>query len=195
MFSECDKSVQFVSCVYEFCDTLVYEPELIDGLYCSFTCKRLNSKVITEQECNKAKEPNRNKEPSRDEEPNRDEKLINIGNIKSKESLKPQKKPLIDRKQLLARLEKRINKRKQLLTSSHSEKMARNNDWDELDQFENFRAEPPSMDESHSSLNSPCRITTPEADDDNEDIIFDLKVYYIIKKLITLFYQDYVFFF
>lgn len=166
MFSEDEKSVKFVSCLYEYCDTLVHEPELIDNLYCSVACKKLNSKQMVDTE------------PIRQE---KTEPIVDL--IQHEEIINVPKRPVIDRKQLLAKLENRINKRKQLLTSSRSEKMARNNDWDELEQFENSCNEPPSMDEIQS-LNSPCRVTTPELDEENGDIIFDLKVYFVYKNLI-----------
>lgn len=46
MFSESHESGRFISCHYQYCHTLVYEPELIDDLYCSLTCKNLHAQHI-----------------------------------------------------------------------------------------------------------------------------------------------------
>lgn len=160
LFSEDDdKNGQFNCCVYEYCDNIVHGPELIDNLYCSLLCKKLDSKDVAT------------------------EKPIK----KPMEILKPSKTPTIDRKELLAKLGNRIHKRKQSLTSSNSEKKLRNDDWDEFEQSENSRTELQS-DENQSSLNSVVEINSPEAendgnsndDDDDEDensCSLDFKVY------------------
>ncbi|VVC36175.1 Hypothetical protein CINCED_3A008865 [Cinara cedri] len=135
-----DRSAQFVSCHYTYCDTLVHEPELIDNLYCSETCKRLNSKLNVDHE----------------------EPIIDVQEITNSS-----KKPKIDRKKLLAKLENRINKRKQMLTSTRPEKMARNDDWDELDQIENSCNDQPKIKKKTFSSSS-CQNNILE---DVEDLI------------------------
>lgn len=151
-----DKYGRFVCCVYEYCDTLVHEPELIDNLYCSLMCKKLDLKdiVTTEEPITKSKE------------------------------ITNSKKPIIDRKQLLEKLENRIHKRKQSLTSSNSGKKFRNYSWNELEQLENSRPDLP-LDENQS-LNIPYDISSPEAenddnggnsDDDENSTLLNFKVY------------------
>lgn len=151
LFSD-DTSNQFISCKYEYCDTLVYEPELIDDLYCSLACKNLDKKqTVTEEE------------PIIDETSNLS------------------KKPAVDRKHLLTKLEDRINKRKQLLSTSCSADMIKENE-DLNKQILNFFNKP-SKEENQSPIKSSLSISSPEAidDDDDEDDdnnYFDLKVYF-----------------
>lgn len=145
LFSGDNESSKFISCHYAYCDTLVYEPELVDELYCSRTCKRLNSNIIV-----------------------KDEKPV-VEELKNP----PAKPPIIDRKKLLAKLENRINKRKQMLTTACPEKIARTEDWDDLEQFENSCNEQPTI-ELNSPTHSFGQTNIPE--DDGDLLIFDLKV-------------------
>lgn len=136
---------KFISCHYEYCDTLVYEPELVDKLYCSKTCKRLNSNTVVKPE-----------------------KAV-VEELKNP----PTKPPIIDRKKLLAKLENRINKRKQMLTSNHPRKIARNDNWEELEEFENSSNEQPKI-EFKPSTRPFCQTNIPA--DARDLLIFDLKV-------------------
>lgn len=152
-----DRSEQFVSCQYRYCETLVHEPELIDNMYCSLMCKKLCAKQLGPE----------------------DKSNIELDEIKNPTG----KIPFIDRKQLLVKLGNRIHKRKQMLSFSCPEKMSRNYDWDELDQFENSYGESP-IDEKQSSQNSPHNlekeVENDDIDDDNEndaEEMLDLKVY------------------
>jgi len=135
----------------------VYEPELIDDLYCSLACKNLDKKqTVTEEE-----------------------HIID-------ETSNLSKKPAVDRKQILKKLENRINKRKQLLSTSCSADMAKENE-DLNKQIINFFNKP-SKEENQSPTKSLVPISSPEAiddddddDDDDEDDdnnYFDLKVYF-----------------
>lgn len=145
---EDDRSDQFISCKYEYCDTLVYEPELIDDLYCSMACKHLDIKqTVTEEE-----------------------HFIN-------ETSNQSDKAIVDRKNLLTKLENRINKRKQKLKTSCPDDMVKeNDDWNE--QLINFFHKP-SKEESQPPLKSLLPINSPEVidddDDDDDDNYFDLK--------------------
>ncbi|XP_029345307.1 uncharacterized protein LOC100164434 isoform X2 [Acyrthosiphon pisum] len=146
--NEDDTSDQFISCKYEYCDTLVYEPELIDDLYCSLACKNLDiKKTVTEEE-----------------------HFIN-------ETSNLSDKTIVDRKNLLTKLENRINKRKQKLKTSCPEDIVKeNDDWNE--QLINF-FDKPSKEESQPPLKSLLPINSPEVidddDDDDDDNYFDLK--------------------
>lgn len=92
--------------------------------------------------------------------------------VEVEEITNPPPKPVIDRKQLLAKLENRINKRKQLLTSTCPEKIARNDDWDEL-QFENSYSEPPVDESPPPSLIDTNKNESPV---DDEIISFNVHV-------------------
>lgn len=85
----------FVRCEYEYCDTIAYKPEMINQMYCSLGCKNLDTKLKLAT-----------KKPA-NEQPQEDTNKL--------------KKPVIDRKMLLAKLRSRINKRKQSLPSSQKE--------------------------------------------------------------------------
>ncbi|CAH1736525.1 unnamed protein product [Aphis gossypii] len=158
-----DTSDQFISCKYEYCDTLVYEPELIDDLYCSLACKNLDLEKI------------------RTEEENVVDKTTNLS-----------KTSTVNRKHVLSKLENRINKRKQLLTSSCPDDLIKEND-DFDKQLINFFNKP-SVEENQSSLKLSKPISSVEAvvddngydvdddddddeddDDDDDDDYFDLK--------------------
>ncbi|XP_022164017.1 uncharacterized protein LOC111029358 isoform X2 [Myzus persicae] len=151
---EDDTSDQFISCKYEYCDTLVYEPELIDDLYCSFTCKNLDLKQT--------------------ETATEEEHFVD-------ESSNVSKNTTVDRKHLLTKLENRIHKRKQLLTNSCPAEIITEND-DFNTQLKNFFNKP-SEDENqslNSSLPMSCPIVIDDDDDDDEDEdeddnYFDLK--------------------
>lgn len=150
MFLEDDDKGQFVTCQNEFCDTLVYEPELIDNLYCSLACKNSKQK-----------------------------------NIEAEEKPVLPKKPPIDRKLLLAKLattvtKNKTNKRKQTFMPSGLEKMAKHDDWDEpqLRHLSSQQLEKPPIVKNPSPQNSPPKSESPEpeVEDDDDDLIFDLKV-------------------
>jgi len=155
-----DTSNQFISCKYEYCDTLVYEPELIDDLYCSLACKNLDMKKIVTEE----------------------ENVID-------ETTNLTKTSIVDRKHLLTKLENRINKRKQLLTTSCPKNSVKKNNFDQ--QLINFFNKP-SLEDNQSPLESnkdlksklSLPISIPDAididdedddDDDDDDEYFDLK--------------------
>lgn len=150
-FLEDEKSGQIVSCHYQYCHTLVHEPELIDSLYCSAICKHLHSQQMTIED-----------EPTHDFE----------------ENISPPKNSDIEKKQSLAKIESRTNKRKQVLVCSSEKKNAQNDDWNELEQFDNSCNEAP-IDTNVSSQNSPdCTIfSSSDIDDDDDDGKIDFKVY------------------
>lgn len=60
-----------------------------------------------------------------------------------------------------------------MLKSTCPEKMSRNDDWDEFDQFEKSCNEQPKV-ENKSSSSSPSQTNIPE--DEGDLLIFDLKV-------------------
>lgn len=108
---------QVVSCHYEYCHILVHKLELIDNLYCSSTCKKLDL----------------NKEVVHDESPSIQETTFSSS-------------PKIDRKQILTKIgNKIIDKRKQLLTAPCSENKTVNDGWDEP-LFDSSCSEPPNDD-------------------------------------------------
>lgn len=130
----------------------MYEPELIDDLYCSLACKNLDIKKTVAEE----------------------EHFIN-------ETINLSDKTVVDRKNLLTKLENRINKRKQKLKTSCPEDMVKEND-DLNEQLTHF-FDKPSKEESQPPLKSLQPINSPEViddddDDDDDDNYFDLKVYF-----------------
>jgi len=177
-FTDDKNSGQFISCHYKYCETLVFEPELIDDLYCSLVCKDLDSKKMVS------------------------DNTISINNSSQKHTNPLAERPMIDRRVLLAKLESRINKRKQVLSSSYyPEKISRNDDWEEMEQVENS-----CDDHGQSSQNSSHQISSPEVveddndedgddDDDDDDEIFNLKVYFkIINFNFQLNFKDFILF-
>jgi len=139
----------------------VYEPELIDDLYCSLTCKNLDIKQT-------------------------EETVTEVEHFVD-ETSNLSKTTTVDRKHLLTKLENRINKRKQLLTTScPADIVKENDDWvKELKHFFNK----PSKEENQPPLKSFLPISSPTAinddddddnddDDDDNDNYFDLKVYF-----------------
>lgn len=150
MFSEDDDKGQFVTCQNEFCDTLVYEPELIDNLYCSYACKNSKQKDVETEE--KTVVP---KKPPID----RKVLLARLATTVTKN---------------------KTNKRKQTFVPSALEKVARNDDWDvpQLGNLSSQPPEEPPIDENPFPQNSPQKSESPEpeVEDDDDDLIFDLKV-------------------
>jgi len=106
----------FVNCQYEYCGTLINEPEMIDNLYCSLVCKKLDTKLRLATE-----------------------KTVTIPQPPEE----PQKKPVIDRKLLLAKLKSRINKRKQSLPSFQKENEAQPADLKKDDKLDNETCQMP----------------------------------------------------
>jgi len=155
VFSDDENSGQFISCHYEYCETIVFEPELIDNLYCSLVCKSLDSKQISEKKSS---------------------------NNRKKYTKPLDKKSIIDRKLLLAKLENRINKRKQRLSPPCRRKIPRNDDSNEIEQFENLRDES-LIDHKQISQNSSHKLSSrgveedDNDDDDDDDDMFNPKVY------------------
>jgi len=130
----------------------VYGPESINDLYCSLACKNLDIKQTVIEEDNFSNETSNLSDKTR-----------------------------VDRKNLLTKLENRINKRKQKLKTSCPEDMVKeNDDWNEqLIHFFNK----PSKEESQPALKSLLPISSPETiddddDDDDDNNYFDLKVYF-----------------
>jgi len=127
----------------------VCKSESIDDLYCSLSCKSLDLKNITKEE-----------------------------NVIDK-TTKLSKKSTVDQKHLLSKLENKVNKRKQLLTTSCSDNLIKEND-DFDKQLINLKK--PPIEENQSSLKLPKPTSFPEAidddyDDDNDDELYsDLKV-------------------
>lgn len=152
MFSD-DQSSQFVSCQNEYCSALVYEPELIDGLYCSLTCKHLQEKQIT------------------------------VSNIDVEDNTNTHKQFEIDQKFFLSKLEdetdNKIHKRKQSFTTSCPEKMIRINDQNDVEHtiqhHTDNTCDDVSLDGNESSASVSDQIQTLEVEDD-EEMILDLKV-------------------
>lgn len=148
-----DESEQIVSCQYAFCQTLVHKSELIDNLFCSLHCK--NANYISPED---------------------------NSNIDNEIKKSTEKLPSINRKQLLAKLGNRIHKRKQMLAVSCPEKISQNNDWDELDQFDNNGCEklPTHEKKSHQigkGVEDHDNVDN-NVDDDIETVeVLDLKVY------------------
>jgi len=89
-------------------------------MYCSLVCKKLNGKLMAATA-----------KPVVVQQPQEDTDL--------------HKKPVIDRKMLLAKLKSRINKRKQSLPSFHTEQVAQNGDLGEVKKpdEEIFKKPPP----------------------------------------------------
>lgn len=131
-------SKQLLSCKYEYCNIFMYKPELIDNLYCSLECKRLDAKqTVTEKEL-----------------------FIN--------------KSTVDLKHHSKKSQKRISKRKQLLTTYCSEDMVKeNNDWDEQLKLIFNKI---STKQTQSLLKPSLPIISPESIDDDDKFV-DLKVY------------------
>jgi len=92
---------------------------LIDNLYCSFECKKFNTKLLI---ANKSS-----------------------GVIEQPPDEIPKDKPVIDRKMLLAKLKSRINKRKQSLPSFQKEYEAQNVDLGNVEYPDNetYKMPPP----------------------------------------------------
>lgn len=158
MFSEYHESGRFVSCHYRYCHTLVYEPELIDDLYCSLTCKKLHTQHIIIED-----------EPTIDNEEN-----INL----------PQKSVVIE-EHLLSNIENITRKRKQLLTSPCPKKMARRNDnWNENTYIEISTDE----SESSQQLSDPITISETEEDNDIIDLRVCLNFTLLLKLILTTIY-------
>lgn len=112
----------FIRCEYEYCDTIAYKPEMIDKMYCSSGCKNLDTKLKLAT-----------KKPSN--EPRKPQENINI-----------LKKPVIDRKMLLAKLRSRINKRKQSLPPFQKENVSEY-DLDKTEKLNNvsLKMPPPAI--------------------------------------------------
>ncbi|XP_025194287.1 uncharacterized protein LOC112593910 isoform X2 [Melanaphis sacchari] len=101
----------FNQCEYEYCDTIAYKPEMIDYKYCSLVCKSLNTKLMIATQKPKP-----------------------IAAAQPQENTDLSKKPVIDRKMLLAKLRSRINKRKQSLPSFQKENVS-GHDLDQVEQL------------------------------------------------------------
>lgn len=147
LFSD-DLSDKFFTCKYIYCDIIVSELEMIDNLYCSFDCQKLDLKEI----------------------------LTKDKNVKAK-STSLLKKSAVDIKYCSKISEKKISKRKQVLTTYRSEKMDKAND--DCDERLNHVFNEPSIEKNQSPLKPLLLTITPESinnDDDNE--YFDLKVYF-----------------
>lgn len=115
-------------------------------MYCSLSCKNSNSKPAAPE-------------------------IQSINEIK--ETKTTPKKPIIDRKQLLAKIGNRIHKRKQQLTSCPKKK-ARNDNWDELQFEENCFSE--QLVKEPSPINSVHDNNIQVIDDEDWDSSFDLEV-------------------
>jgi len=89
---------------------------MIDKFYCSVVCKRLDTKLRLATE-----------------------KTVPIPQPPEE----PQKKPVIDRKMLLAKLKSRINKRKQSLPSFQKENEAQHADLKKVDKLDNDTCQMP----------------------------------------------------
>lgn len=109
-FSAYGEKRPHIHCQYEYCGTPINEPEMIDNSYCSLVCKKLDTKLrlATEKTVTIAQPPE-----------------------------EPQKKPVIDRKMLLAKLKSRINKRKQTLPSFQKENEDQLTDLKNNDKLDN----------------------------------------------------------
>ncbi|XP_025194288.1 uncharacterized protein LOC112593910 isoform X3 [Melanaphis sacchari] len=109
--SQTGVSGPFNQCEYEYCDTIAYKPEMIDYKYCSLVCKSLNTKLMIATQKPKP-----------------------IAAAQPQENTDLSKKPVIDRKMLLAKLRSRINKRKQSLPSFQKENVS-GHDLDQVEQL------------------------------------------------------------
>lgn len=116
---KCEKRGPFEPCQYEYCHTLVNEPELIDNLYCSLVCKKLDAKLKLATEKPIVQKP--------------------------EEDMDLPKKPVIDRKMLLAKLKSRINKRKQSLPTFHEDNFTKPNYLGEVDNLNNDNNKSPPI--------------------------------------------------
>lgn len=178
VFSDDENSGQFIPCHYKYCETLVFEPELIDNLYCSLLCKKSDSK----EEIVSEKKPINDKDNLQKHTDLLKQKLIN-DNLQTHINLS-ENRP-IDRKVLLAKIESRINKRKQLFSPCSRPQKIPRNDWDEIEQFNENSCDQPSIDQS-SQNSSSNQSSSPEVvkgdddvggeDDDDDNEIFSLKV-------------------
>lgn len=164
MFSETYESNRFISCHYQYCHTLVYEPELIDDLYCSLACKNLHAQIVVIE----------------------DETTVD-----SEENINLTQKPEVIQKHLLSNLENITHKRKQLLTSPCPKKIARRNDnWDELEQYKNTYIKIPIIEsESSEQLTDPINISETEDEDD-----IDLRVLFEFYTIIKINFNNYILF-
>ncbi|XP_050533446.1 uncharacterized protein LOC126901179 isoform X2 [Daktulosphaira vitifoliae] len=147
----CYDDNHFVSCHYEYCDTLVHKLELIDNLYCSFACKKLDFNKNIEESATVQEAPF------------------------SSLPLKPK----IDRQQILTKIGNRIiHKRKQLLTPPSPDKRTVNDGWDEPF-FDSSCSEPPNdiLSSKYSPINNSFHEIDDDDDDDDDDgdIVFDLE--------------------
>ncbi|XP_022170347.1 uncharacterized protein LOC111033751 [Myzus persicae] len=106
----------FIHCQYEYCRALVSESEMIDKMYCSLVCKKLDTKLRLATE-----------------------KTVVIAQPQEES----QKKPVIDRKLLLAKLKSRINKRKQSLSTLGKENEAQPIDLGKVVQPDNDACQMP----------------------------------------------------
>jgi len=115
-FSAYSEKRPLIHCQYEYCGAPINEPEMIDNLYCSLVCKKLDTKlrIATEKTVTIAQPPE-----------------------------EPQKKPVIDRKMLLAKLKSRINKRKQSLPSFQQENEGQQADLKKNDKLDNETCQMP----------------------------------------------------
>lgn len=147
LFSD-DLSDKFFSCKYIYCDIIVSELEMVDNLYCSFDCQKMDLKEILTKDKNV--------------------------NAKSTSLLI---KSAVDIKYCSKISEKRISEKKQVLTTYRSEKMDKvNDDCDEhlnhvfnkpsIEKYQSL-LKPLMLTISPESIN-----------DDNDDEHFDLKVYF-----------------
>lgn len=164
MFSESHESGRFISCHYQYCHTLVYEPELIDDLYCSLTCKNLHAQHIVIE----------------------DETTVDI-----EENINVTQHPVVQ-KHLLSNIENITHKRKRLLTSPCPKKIARRNDnWNELEQYKNTYIKIPIV-ESDSSEQLTELINISETEDDDDFI--DLRVLFEFYTIIKINFNNYILF-
>ncbi|KAL4088691.1 hypothetical protein QTP88_023775 [Uroleucon formosanum] len=143
-----DTSKKFISCNYEHCGTLVEEPELLIDGLYCSLACKNNKQTVIKEE-----------------------------HFIDKTSV-PTKKTTVDRNHIFTKLENRINKTKQLKTSSPEEIDDCN---EQLIHFFNES----SKEENQQPLKSLLTISSPEAidDDDNDPLIKDKDVLKYMKKL------------
>jgi len=140
---------KFIPCKYhEYCNTLVDEPELlIDDLYCSLACKNRDKKQTVPEE----------------------EHFID-------ETVNETQKTTVNLNQIFTKLDNRINKRKQLLKTSCTERAVEENyNRKELSMI--LCCEP-SKEENEAPLNSLMPISSSEKIDNDDNNYFDLEVYF-----------------
>lgn len=181
-----DVADRFVFCHHKYCHVIIYKPELIDGLYCSKTCRKKDTyqtSVIDEFDTD-------------------DEKDIDT-NTKS----------VVVQNSCLSKLEDKIHckihKRKPSFTTPCLEKKARNDDRDGVEHTVEHSVEHPvdqsvqhrtkntcsdlSLDENKSSESISDQIKTAEVEDEDEDMIFDLKVSFLYLYIIGIYIYTYIY--